>query len=315
MRSRPFLAASSLVLLASCLGPGRADDQPDAPTGKLTLQGRERTWRIHRPRGRDRTKVAPLVFVLHGGGGTARGMEDLTRHGWDTLADKEGFVVVYPDGVKRGWNDGRTIEGQKERNEVDDLAFFATLVDRLVKEENLDRKAVFATGISNGGFMSHHLGRALSDRFAAIAPVAANLQTAEDLAIVPSCAVSVLAINGTKDPLVPFNGGNVGIGPLDRGKCRSAADTIAWWVKQDGCEEKGSVTELPTADNDDPTRARKEVHAGKNGIDVVLITIDDGGHTWPGGVQYLPERIIGKTSRQFDANKVIWEFFKAHKRP
>ncbi|HZU98209.1 MAG TPA: PHB depolymerase family esterase [Planctomycetota bacterium] len=304
--------ALTLLVLAVLLAPSRADD--DAPTGKLTLQGHERTWRIHRPRGRDRTKVAPLVFVLHGGGGTARGMEDLTRKGWNDLADKEGFVVVYPDAVKKSWNDGRPIEGQKERAEVDDLAFFSALLDRLVKEENVDRKAVFATGISNGGFMSHRLGRDLSDRFAAIAPVAANLQTAADLATVPSCAVSVLAINGTKDPLVPFNGGNVGIGPLDRGKCRSVADTIAWWVKQDGCDEKGSVTELPAAEADDPTRARKEVHAGKN-VEVVLITIDDGGHTWPGGVQYLPERIIGKTSRQFDANKVIWEFFKTHKRP
>lgn len=315
MRARVALALVGPLLLASCFARrGDAGDGARDVEMKMTFGGLERTYVLHLPRARDPKKPAPLVLALHGGSGTGEGFPRLTHHGFDDLADRDGWIVVYPDGVGKSWNDGRRVEKiEASRKNIDDVAFIAALIDELASKHDVDTKRVYATGISNGGFMSQRLARDLSSRIAAIAPVAASLHIDDDVATVPSRAVSVLAINGTKDPLVPFEGGSVHFLRQQRGRCRSTRETIDWWVKTDGCAGEPDVTEK---DGGDGMRVRREIHSGgRDGSEVILYEIQGGGHTWPGGVQYAPEFLVGKTCREVDANRVIWDFFARHSMP
>ena len=275
--------------------------------------GLERTYRIHIPPSFDKTRAMPLIIALHGGGGTGKKMEELTHSGFNELSDKEGFIVVYPDGVERHWNDGRKeVRYRAHRQEIDDVGFISTLIDKLVKELNVDKKRVYATGMSNGAMMSHRLACELCDKIAAIAPVTGSLPEALSDAK-PSRAVSVLIINGTKDPLMPWKGGYAHLGRLKVGKVLSTHDTVKFWIANNKCQSKPTVTLKPDKDPKDGTRVSCEVYSGgKNRTEVTLYTVQDGGHTWPNGFQYLPKLIIGRTSRDINANEVIWDFFKKH---
>ena len=164
--------------------------------------------------------------------------------------------------------------------------------------------------MSNGGFMANRLGCDRADVFAAIAPVAGTLGVG--VACNPSRPVSVLAAHGTADRLVPFNGGDVhGRGGLSHAV--SASSMVDKWRSVDGCQGEPSKQELP--DVGDGTFVRRfDSTACAASSEVVFYRIDDGGHTWPGGKQYLPQAIIGPTTRAFDASEVIAQFFLTHAR-
>lgn len=265
----------------------------------------ERTYRLRVPASYRKENPVPLVFDLHGGGSNAR--QEARASGMVRLSDKEGFIVVHPDGIGRRWNDGRL------DRDADDVGFIKALLDALSKEYSIDPKRVYATGISNGGFMSQRLAIEMSDRFAAIAPVAAGLgeKTAENFK--PEHPVSVILLNGTDDPLVPYHGG-----PVARSGTNtiSTDDVVKTWVAHNGCSERPETDELPDTDPKDGTRVKRLTWSGgKNGTEVVLYRIEGGGHTFPGGMQYLPERIIGKVCRDIDSAEVIWNFLKAHPKP
>ena len=290
--------------------------QTQDKTCSLTHGGLERTYRLHVPVGRDKDRPVPLVIVLHGGGGTGDRTVKLTRGGFDRLADKDGFLVVYPDGVENHWNDGRTeVSYRAHKEKIDDVGFLSALIGTLVREYNVDAGRVYVTGISNGAMMSLRMGWEASDKVAAIAPVAGTMPEVSCEKCAPQRPVPVLLISGTEDPLVPWGGGDVHFGRRTLGKVLSADRTIEFWMKHDGCAEKAEVTRLPDADPADGTQVRCETHGGgEEGSEVVLYAIEHGGHTWPGGEQYLRERFIGKTCRDIDACEVIWEFFKKHER-
>lgn len=252
-----------------------------------------------------------LLFVLHGGGGSGRVVE---RLGFSALADREGFVVVYLDAVNGNWNDGRNAQSiRAQREHVDDVGFVAALIATLTKEFDIDPRRVYSTGISNGGFMSHRLAVEMSDRITAIAPVAGGLALPLRERFGPRTPVSVLIINGTADRLVPFQGGRVA---RNRGEMVSVPETVRLWVTHNRCPSQPNITLLPDRDPADGTRVRRSMYgpcAGKT--DVVLYTVEGGGHTWPGGKQYLPIALIGRVNRDIDATQLIWEFFDSHPRP
>jgi polyhydroxybutyrate depolymerase len=273
--------------------------------------GLRRTFLLHVPPQFAPGASLPMVFVLHGGGGEGKRVARLT--GFSRLADREGFIVVYPDGINHHWNDGRNVQNfRAQRENVDDAGFISSLIDRFVKYLNVDSTRVYATGISNGGMMCNRLAGDRSDRFAAIAPVASAM--AEDLpdSCSPGLPISVLAINGTEDPLVPWQGGGVGL-LTKNGRVLSVPKTIGFWVAHDHCDPKPTVTTLPKKDSEDGMLVRREVYGhGKDGTEVVLYAVEGGGHTWPGGAE-RPEK-FGRRSDDFNATEVIWEFFKHHKR-
>lgn len=284
-------------------------------SGVLVHGGLRRSYIVHVGISCDRKVPAPLVIVLHGGGGNGEGMVKLTN--FNAVADREGFIVVYPDGIDRHWNDGRGVEWYRAHTQdVDDVGFISALIDELSRKLTVDVRKVYATGISNGGMMSYRLGCELSDRIAAIAAVTASLAVNKVKEWSPSRPIPVLIIAGTADPLVPWEGGDIRFGGRTYGTVVSVPDTVRFWVEKNGCAARPVVRRLPDSDPTDGTTVRREAYSGcRDGAEVVLYAVEGGGHTWPGGLQYLPERIIGKTSREFNASEVIWQFFKMHSLP
>lgn len=310
------------MVLASLGLIGAETAEPDAAAGTdrtetLTHDGQERTYHLHLPPGFDKTKPMPLVLALHGGGGQGKLFDRHTGSTFSSAADKHGFVVVYPEGIQKQWNDGREVHLQDQadgKRVQDDLGFLSKLIDTIHAAYGTDPRRVYATGISNGGFMSVRLALDLSEKIAAAAPVTAQLADAvKDHT--PKQPVSMLFICGTEDPLVPYDGGDVRLFKFgrSRGKILSVNDSVERFTKYNGCAEEGKWQELPDADPSDETRVKVKKYAqGKSGAEVVHLKVEGGGHTWPGGVQYLPEKIIGRVSKDFSATEMIVDFFLKH---
>ena len=285
--------------------------QPADHRAKMKVDGIERSYIIHLPGSFGTKRSRALVIALHGGYGQASGMQALT--GLSDVSDREGFLVAYPDGIDRHWNDGR----ETIRNDVDDVAFISALIDRLIAQYRIDPKRIYATGISNGGFFSLRLACDLPEKIAAVACVAASMSETKSTQCHPSDPVSVLFIDGTADPIVPYGGGEVrhrgrmGFG----GRILSAPDSAAWWAEKNGCVKIPKTESLPDRDPRDGTTITRTTYAGgRSGTEVQLLAIRNGGHTWPGGSQYLPAFLIGRTSRDIKASETIWNFFKDRSR-
>ncbi|MCD4686001.1 MAG: dienelactone hydrolase family protein [Anaerolineae bacterium] len=278
----------------------------------LEHDGLTREYRLYVSPDLDPAQPVPLVLVLHGGGGTADDMEKLTRSGFHALADRDGFIVAYPQGIDEHWNDGRPLEDRATQDDIDDVGFIAALIEHLAAEYPLDRTRVYATGISNGGFMSFRLACDLADQIAAVAPVTANLSTDLAARCAPSRPIPVLIVNGTEDPLVRWEGGAIKVLRKTRGDVLSVDETVRAWIALNDCNYTPEITHLPDIDPDDDTRVRRERYVPcAEGTVVELIVVEGGGHTWPGGYQYFPWWLIGHTSRDIDANEVIWAFFQS----
>ena len=327
MERKPAIASVLCMLLSmagSEPGYGAAGGVPRGVRLDRLFQhdGRDRPYLIHVPSSYREEQPASLVFVFHGGAGTAKKIAQFT--GFDELSQRRGFIVVYPQGLNGHWNDGRKEETFRKHNEsVDDVGFVVALLESLKAEYAIDPNAVFATGLSNGGMFSHRLGIEHSQHFAAIAPVIGGIP--EPLADrEPQQPVSVLIMNGTEDPFVPYNGGPVTVRlfpllrrrPLaDRGRVISTDAAVRFWLRHNGTAGEPKTTRLADADPSDGCHVeRAEWTCAGRGVSVVLYKVVGGGHTYPGGSQYLPERVIGKTCGDLRATEVIWEFFAAHRR-
>ena len=280
----------------------------------------KRTFNIHIPSFYNKSVQVPLVIALHGRGSNGWSMIVLTHKGLNKLADKDGFIIVYPDGIELNWNDGRMDEEANDRahrENIDDIGFISALIDTMIKDYNINPKQVYVTGISNGAIMSYRLACELSHKITAIAPVDGNIPVMLYSQCSPTRPVSVLAINNTDDPLVPFEGGDIygRIRRINLGKVLSVNESIGFWVNRNMCSITPVVTEEPDRDPRDGTRVTSKQYINNfDGTEVILYAVDGGGHTWPGGFQYLPARVIGKTCRDIDASEVIWSFFKGHSR-
>ena len=251
----------------------------------------------------------PLVVVLHGGGAPAELMALYSR--FIEVAVRENFAIAYPRGVGRWWNDGRLIDGRGE-TDADDVGFIrAVVADIVANTTSIDRSRVYATGISNGGFLSLRLACEAADVFAAVAPVAATMPAELGARCRPAKPVAVLAINGTADALVPYVGGHARTAQAQRGAIWSADRTVAFWARHNRCANPPSMRVLPDVDPDDGSRVIESDYRACADAPVKLLRIEGGGHTWPGGAEGLPPSMVGTTNQDIDASEVIWEFFKA----
>lgn len=278
----------------------------------LTVQGVPRTYVLHVPAHLPRNRSAALILAFHGGGGDGAGMERLT--GFSALADRAGFAVAYPDGLDWDWNDGRALAPGSQRHAgARDVEFVAALIDTLTAELRPDPRRVFATGFSNGATFTQHAAARLGGRLAAIAAVAGGMAEPVTEADSTGDPVSVLLVHGTADPVVPFGGGAVRGGRLGRELGAAAAARI--WGVRDGIRATAATGELPDMDRGDGCRVRwQRWSGGRRGTEVWLYVLAGGGHTWPGGPQYLPRRYVGDVCRDFDATFAIWDFFSRHAR-
>lgn len=280
---------------------------------EFEYQGESRLYLVHLPPPEKMKQPLPVLFHIHGGGGTAMGTVGLTFGRFNELADRDGFIVVYPEAIGKNWNDGRKVQLNKSFSEKrDDVGYFAEVVNRLKKNYSIDENQIFAAGMSNGGFMTARLLCDRADLFRGGAILTATL--AEDYvdACQPSQPVGVLVMNGTDDNLVPYEGGDIKLfkRSKSRGKIISTDDCMELWQKHNNCQEKSAPVALPDLEKDG-TRIFKTSYSNCDpGGALVLYRIEGGGHTWAGGKQYLGEKLIGKTSRDINACDVIWEFFQ-----
>jgi polyhydroxybutyrate depolymerase len=285
-----LLASAIAISSTGCAVGDRLDARPHSVTESRTIviDGVDRAYRVHIP-GEFAADPA-LVLMLHGGVGSAQQAE--RAYGWNEQSEAAGFVVAYPDGVSRTWNAGGCCGGAA-RDGVDDVAFIAAVVADLRAEFGISGDRTFATGISNGAMMTYRLA-CETGLFAAIAPVAGTIVT--DCAA--PAATSVLHIHGLEDSQVRMDGGpGDGIGDVDG---MPIADAVEVWRVAGACDEPTITEEPPVATSasrcDDDRR-------------VVLVTVADAGHQWPGSV--AREGAADQPSDALDATALIWEFFDA----
>jgi len=333
-------ALLGVVVLVGCRQRG-VDCQERAPTVEDDALCRVPGWRnrdylLHLPAGYDPGVAYPLVIAFHGGGGQKEGMNGLTCEDGDeasptclsAVADAEGFIVAYPDGTAnrlgfRSWNHGGDAPGlhcsYACEQGIDDIAYFDALVDDLLGVASIDRQRIYATGFSNGGGMSHRLACARADRLAAIAAVGGANQFAAGATCSPSRPIPVLQIHGSDDPCWPYAGGEASCLPGQGGNYAGVLATVIGderdpgWVTRNGCEPTPILSDLEDP-VDDGTRGTLMSFAGC-AAETALITVEGGGHSWPGGDLYLSEDRIGRLSRDFSASQRIASFFAAHSLP
>jgi polyhydroxybutyrate depolymerase len=292
---------------AGC-GAGRTTYGVGTTEGSIRHGGRDRTFRVRLPPGYDGTSPLPLVLMFHGGGGSGRQLEERSSR-MNPVADRERFVVVYPDGsgAVRTWNAGGCCPPATSPPAVDDVGFVRALLDHLEAETCIDRRRVFASGMSNGALFSHRLACELADRIAAVAPVAGPEMS-------PTCApgrpVPVMHIHGSDDGHAPWDGG-VGCS-LSGVSFRSVPETMERWRTRNGC---GVAAARVLAEGDGVCDGYTGCAAGG---ETVLCRVEGGGHSWPGGEP--PREIVdcpsdGRHSTTFHASEQIWRFFSRQARP
>lgn len=287
----------------------RATDNRDGDLQRLSHGGRERSYVLRVPEGARRSmregRPAALVVVLHGGGGSARNAEQMS--GFTRLAEREGFLVAYPNGTSRGrlplqtWNAGHCC-GSAMEDRVDDVGFIAAMLDAVQAAHRVDATRIYVTGMSNGAMMAHRLGIALAPRLAAIAPVAGGTFGDEE---VPRVPVSAIMFNGMRDTSVPFGGGapgGIGARAWDGTPVQPAEAQAAFWAKAGGC--------AATPRREDRGGYVLTRHECPDGVAVELYAVKDNGHAWPGG--RAGSRRGDTPSEAVDATRVMWEFFTRH---
>ena len=279
----------------------------------LIHNGRDRSYILHIPPQYNSKDKLPLVLLFHGGGGNAR--QALRAYGLVEKADKEGFILVAPNGTGRfdgifTWNVIFGF-GYAKRNHVDDIGFVEKVIDQVEQQLKIDSRGVFATGISNGGFLCHFLAAHLSEKIAAIAPVAASVGGKERVTEnfifppAPKKPVSVVAFNGLLDQRIPYLGGkqkkSFGV-PI---YVTSYKQMCSFWVKANQCDPKPQIEK--TADY-----IKIRYQKGKERSEVVQYLIFGHGHAWPGGKRTRLRADI--PSKRVNATDIMWEFFKRHYR-
>ncbi|MCC6318742.1 MAG: polyhydroxybutyrate depolymerase [Gemmatimonadaceae bacterium] len=315
---RPTTLLVLAVLASTLAAPEQAESQgrlrrPRGAAGDeglrtLQVRGTERSYVVRAPRSAtsDATPRA-MVIVLHGGGGNAANAEAMS--GFTRLVDREGIIVVYPNGSGRPggrlltWNAAHCC-GFAMENRVDDVGFIDTMIDAIGREFNVDPRRIYVTGMSNGGMMAHRLGRELRHRPAAIAPVVGAVFGDEAM---PSSPVSAVIFNGLKDTSVPAAGGlgdGIGRRAWDGVPPRPNAEQGAYWARAAACGATPATRD-----------ANGVIHwtwPCGNGVAVELYQVKEGGHAWPGG--RAGRRRGDDPGSTLDATDVMWAFFKAHPR-
>ncbi len=308
MRVHVFsIAFSVLAVFTTAVAPAGTQDMEER---RVSVAGQERTLYLYVPPSWSQRPDRPLVIALHGGGTNGKSMARFSA--LNEKARQAGFMVAYPNGIGRAakvltWNSGKCC-GYASSQRIDDVQFISRLIDDLVTRNGVDRTRVYATGISNGAMMAYRIAAELSDRIAAVAPVAGTLD------IDPSAihgSVPVIHFHGTDDQYVPFGGGH---GPRSALKDvhRSVDETIQAWVKANNASSRPLVTNMPDVAKDGTTVTRYVYASPNDPQAVVLYKIFGGGHTWPG--QPSHERVLGRTTLDISANDLMWDFFKSHRK-
>jgi polyhydroxybutyrate depolymerase len=296
-----WLAGPALQCYRSSTGPAR----PGWSARTVLSGGWERCYFLYTPPGYDPARPVPVVLSYHGFASNPNSHSLIT--GWHKLADREGFLVVYPQGAgfPQRWNAGQNWGAP----DVDDVQFFTDLLDDLSAHAAVDPARIYVNGLSNGGGMSVRIGCQAAGRVAAIGSVAGAIVAGDDCR--PSRPVPVMAFHGTSDPLVDYTGGAMeahlpeSVAELADAPTYflGAEEWTTAWAERNGCNPEAEIIPLQG-----DVRGLRYTGCDQ-GAGVVLYTIEDGGHAWPGG---MPLPFMNKTTRQIDATAELWAFFQAY---
>ena len=276
--------------------------------GAIEAGGRKRTYLTYVPRGL--AKGAALVVVMHGSGENGAQMRIETGYGFDRLADVRGFAVVYPDAYEGYWN-ACNVVGDYSANKlnIDDVGFLVGIVDKLIGEIGVDPGRVFAVGGSRGGHMAYRLALEARSRFRAVAAVSANVPTPDNF----KCKLSdrgtssVMIMNGTKDPINPFAGGEVKLlGLLKRGTVRSSRESGQYFADLNHIAAAPETNETQVADG---VRVEEVLWHDNSNVEVELVAIHGGGHGTPQPYRRHP-RLLGPSPKEPNGPELIWSFFE-----
>ncbi|HXJ02589.1 MAG TPA: PHB depolymerase family esterase [Micropepsaceae bacterium] len=310
------IGAAAAILLAAALywnsGTGALAAQPNL-TGTVkeetvAVKGGQRSFVLYVPR--NLKPNAPFLFVFHGSGGDGASMRGVTAFEFDMLADRDGFLVAYPDGFQTTWNDCRKGSPQPARvMNIDDEGFVDAIIAKESAEHGIDKKRIFSAGWSNGGQLGYRFAMERANVFAGVAALSASVPVPTNLACTPSgAAMPVMIINGTADPINPFNGGNVMLGGTSLGPVYSSMETAQYWAKLNGITDAPAMKHLPHKNPSDPTSVDETTWSQSGKTLVVLYAVHGGGHVVPtrtpqdwGG--------LGRETGDLDAPVAIWDFF------
>ncbi len=303
-------AAPTQTMRMQKAASGRGYDFSDA----IKSGGYNRTFSVHVPPSYDRARPMPVVLAFHGLGLNGKAMKYITL--FDQVADRNGFIVVYPDGLAARWNDGL------QKSNVDDVQFVSDMLTRLSQVVAIDGRHVYACGLSNGGYFVQRLASELGNGIAAIGVVGST-------GVQPVLArnrnrMPIIFFLGTADPLIVQEGDSkalgklgelVGLGDLGAltpdiaqlGGVMTTNQVIGYWVGQNGCSLTPRSAQMPDRSTGDGCRVRCDSY----GNSVVVYTIINGGHTWPGGMPFGGRDIVGATTQDINASQIMWDFFRS----
>jgi polyhydroxybutyrate depolymerase len=282
------------LILIIVLGLFFSGDTNSQINGHFNFDGINRTWIVYLPVDFNQNESLPLIVALHGL--TQNGQEIMQFSGFNAIADTGRFVVVYPDGVNNSWN-----VGFAGGSTADDVGFLSALIDTAQERYNIDPERVYATGLSNGGFMSYRLACELGNRIAAIAPVAGTMTSVSLSACSPQRVMPVLHIHGTADLIVSYNGG---FGNA------SVNQVLDYWNDYNNCPTIPIIEDLPDLVAEGSTVERHTWRPCDGASEVMLLKVINGGHTWPGSVGVTG---VGNTNRDIIASSEIWNFVSRFK--
>lgn len=276
--------------------------------GAVESDGIARTYLTYTPQ--ELPKGAPLVVVMHGSGQNGAQIRKATGYGFDRIADEHGFAVVYPDAFEGYWN-ACNIVGDYSANalDIDDVGFMTRLVDKLVAESGVDPDRVFATGVSRGGHMAFRLALEAPSRFRAAAAAAASVPALENFKCAPAGrgTSSVMIMNGTRDPLNPFEGGEVALfGMIKRGAVLSSRESGQYFADLNNITDAPETTETQMADG---VRIERTLWRNDFNVEVELVAIHGGGHGLPQPYRRRP-RILGPSPKEPNGPAMMWAFFE-----
>lgn len=301
-----FITILSLCLITGC------EKQPDQEkvyriSGAMTIDGRTRTYLLNLPPGYyDSDTTLPLVIGLHGTGGSAVQFD--RDYGFTDQANRSGFIVVYPEGVRstgilglRTWNAGTCCDFALEQG-IDDVKYIRTLLDNLVAGYRINLKRVYVTGMSNGGMLTYRLANEMADKIAAVATVSCSMMLPA-APLTASRSIPILHFHSVKDTKIPYTGG-IGIG----GYYFPPVDSVhqVWAYKY-------GYTSGPATLTDDANYKLTEWSGGNTNAVIRRYLTQDGGHAWPGG--YKPNQRADDPSTVINATDLIWDFFKGYSLP
>ncbi|MFX1274996.1 MAG: alpha/beta hydrolase family esterase [Promethearchaeota archaeon] len=283
----------------------------------LEYDGLERYYIVHVPSSYHENEKTPLVMVFHGGGGHPGSVQYESE--MDQVSDKYGFIVVYPAGTPTNeyykkklliWNDGRNFSDGTP-NTVDDVGFVEEVLKDVKEKFNINDQMVYACGFSNGAQFTYRLSKQMTDKFAAVSTVAGQRPANDTFDLTPLSPISIMQFSGLNDPISLYDGGPPTVGePLLEADAYPVVESIESWVDFNGCSLEPEENRIGAA-------VMEKYTSTENNTEVILWTLEDGGHTWPGGnidpnVELLGLGDMGGINEDIHASELMWEFFKTH---